>query len=99
MNGLSILETGLFLGLYALLAGGWGLLYTLGRLQGSPALRRAAGVAYSLHSLAALVIILWTPLGPGWKLLLIASTAAFRAIPPVVWRFLEETHENRGFGT
>ncbi len=99
MSSLPILETGLFLGLYILLAGGWGLLYALGRLQGSPALRRAAVAAYGLHGFAALAIILWTPLGPGWKVLIVASTAAFRSIPPVVWRFLQQTHEHRGFGT
>ena len=98
MSGLSILATGLLLGLYVLLAGAWGLLYALGRLGESPLLRRTAAAAYGLHGLAAFAIILWTPLGPGWKVLIVASTAAFGSIPPVVWRFLQQTHENRGFG-
>ena len=96
MTALPLLETGLFLGVYVLLAGAWGLLYALGR-AGRP-LMRAAAAAYGLHALAAFAILLWTPLGPGWKGLILASTIAFRAIPPVVWRFLEATHQQGSSG-
>jgi hypothetical protein len=92
MNALPLLEMGLLLGLYVLLAGAWGLLYALDRAHGS--LRVAAEAGYALHGLAAVVILLWTPLGFGWKCVILAVTAAFRAIPPVVWRFLEHTHRN-----
>ena len=96
MSALPLLETGLLLGIYALLAGAWGLLYALGR--GYQRFRQAAEAAYALHGAAALAIVLWTPLGFGWKCLILASTAAFRAIPPVVWRLLEHTHRNGSSG-
>jgi hypothetical protein len=96
MSGLPLLETGLLLGLYVLLAGAWGLLYTLGRLLGWRVLRHAAAAAYGLHVLVALGAILWTPLGFGWKCLIAASTAGFRALPPILWHFLEATHRNGG---
>jgi hypothetical protein len=99
MTGAALLETSLFLGLYALLAGAWGLLYALGRLYESPLLRRAAAAAYGLHSFAAVGIILWTPLGLGWKCLIVASTAAYRPLPPIVWRFLQLTHQSGSSGS
>jgi hypothetical protein len=95
MNGLALLETGLLLGVYVLLGGGWGLLYTLARLWHAPVLRRAGAATYGLQVAAAAAIVLFTPLAPGWKGLIVASTAAFRAVPPLVWRFLQHTHDNR----
>jgi hypothetical protein len=96
MNGLALLETGLLLGLYVLLGGGWGLLYTVARLRCTPALRIAGVATYGLQVAAAAAIVLATPLAPGWKGLIVASTTAFRAVPPLVWRFLQHTHDNRG---
>ena len=96
MSALPFIETGLLLGIYALLAGVWGLLYAVGRRLGR--FRLAAAAAFGLHALVALVIVLWTPLGFGWKCLLVASTAAFWWVPRVVWRFLEHTHPEREFG-
>src|SRR5262249_13192339 len=72
------------LGVYALLAGVWGLFYAVGRRLAR--FRLAAAAAYGLHALAALVIVLWTPFGFGWKCLLVAGSAAFWPTPPVVWR-------------
>jgi len=96
MSALPLIETGLLLGIYALLAGVWGLLYAVGRRLGR--FRPAAAAAYGLHALTALVIVLWTPLGFGWKCLIVAGTAAFWPIPQVVWRFLERTHSERELG-
>jgi hypothetical protein len=54
---------------------------------------RLAITAYGLHALAALTIILSTPLGFGWKSLIVVSSFAFLAIPPMTWRFLRHTHQ------
>jgi len=94
MSALAILETGLLLGLYALLAGIWGVLWALAQFRKRKMYRRLAIIAYGLHALAALTIILSTPLGSGWKSLIVVSSFAFLAIPPMTWRFLRHTHQN-----
>ena len=94
MSALATLETGLLLGLYALLAGVWGVLWALAQVRQAPIFGRSAAAAYGLHILAALTIILWTPLGFGWKCLIIGCSLVFLAIPPMTWRFLQRTHEN-----
>jgi hypothetical protein len=94
MSALAILETSLLLGLYTLLAGVWGLLYALARLRDASIFGRSAVAAYGLHILAALVIIFWTPLGLGWKCLIVGGSLIFLAIPPVIWRFLQQTHRD-----
>lgn len=94
MNGPALLETALVLGLYVFLGGSWGLLYTLGRLWRAPALRRAGTAAYAVQVVIAAAVVLLAPLAPDWKGLIVASTIAFRVIPPVVWRFLQHTHED-----
>ena len=93
MSALATLETGLFLGLYALLAGIWGILWALGRLRPNPIFARSAVAAYGLHMLAALAIVLWTPLAAGWKCLIVGSSLAFLVIPPITWRLLQRTHD------
>lgn len=92
MMSLRLLESGLLLGLYVLLAGSYGLAYTLSRLRASRTLRVAAGALYGLHVLVAITIVYWAPLGLGWKALLIVSSLAMLAIPPFTWRYLEHTH-------
>ena len=94
MSALAVLETSLLLGLYALLAGAWGLCYALARLRGTPLFRRAAVALYGLHGVAAFAIVFSTPLVPGWKCLIVASSVVFLAIPPITWRFLQHTHAN-----
>jgi hypothetical protein len=89
-----LLETGLLLGLYVLLAGTWGLLYAVARLWSTAMFRSAAAAVYGLHGLTALAVIMRTPLGMGWKCLIAASSLAFLAIPPIAWRFLQHIHEN-----
>jgi len=94
MSPLASLETGLFLGLYALLAGIWGVLWALAQLRLMPIVAGSAVAAYALHVLAAVTIVLWTPLGFGWKCLIVGSSLAFLVIPPITWRLLRRTHDN-----
>jgi hypothetical protein len=98
MSALATLETGLLLGLYALLAGVWGVLWALARFHKAPSIARSAAAAYGLHTLVAVAIILWTPLGLGWKCLIVGSSLAFLAIPPITWRLLQHTHDNEKVG-
>jgi hypothetical protein len=92
MNALATLETGLLLGLYTMLAGIWGVLYALARLRRLSVSGGLAAAAYGLHGVAALIILLCTPLGLGWKCLVVGSSLAFLALPPITWRFLEHSH-------
>ena len=92
MSALPTLQTGLLLGLYALLAGIWGVLWALAQFH--PRVGRSAAATYGLHTLAALTIILWTPLGFGWKCLVVGSSLAFLVIPSITWRLLQRTHDN-----
>jgi hypothetical protein len=93
MSALATLETGLLLGLYALLAGVWGVLWALAQFRKTANFGRFAAAAYGLHTLAALTIILWTPLGFGWKCLIVGSSLAFLVLPPTTWRLLQRTHD------
>ena len=94
MNALATLETGLLLGLYALLAGMWGVLFALAQLREMSIFRQSAAVAYGLHAITALAIVWWTPLGLGWKCLIAGSSLVFLALPPMTWRFLQHTHRD-----
>ena len=96
MSPLATLETGLLLGLYALLAGIWGVLWALAQLRLMPIVAGSAVAAYALHVLAAVTIVLWTPLEFGWKCLIVGSSLVFLVLPPMTWRLLECTHQNEG---
>ena|SRR5215831_11812833 len=94
MTRLSLLETALLLGVYVALAGSYGVVYALARLQGAAILRRISALIYALHGIiTAVAIVVWTPLEIVWKGLIVASSVAFFAIPPITWRYLERTHE------
>ena len=93
MSEISLLQSALLLGLYVALAGGYGLVYTIARLQNAITLQQTSFILYGLHGLTAIAIVAWTPLQVGWKGLIVASSAAFLAIPPITWRFLQRTHE------
>ena len=93
MTEIGLLQSALLLGLYVALAGAYGLAYTFARIQNAVALQRTAYVLYGMHALTAIAIVGWTPLQLGWKGLIVASSLAFLAIPPVTWRFLQLTHE------
>ena len=93
MSEISLLQAALLLGLYVALAGSYGVVYAIARLQDAPILHRISFILYGLHILTAIAIVTWTPLQVGWKGLIVASSAAFCAIPPITWRFLQRTHE------
>jgi hypothetical protein len=95
MNKIGILQTALLLGAYVALAGSYGLVYAMARLQEASLLYRISFILYGLHGLTAIVVVAWTPLQVGWKGLIVVSSAAFLAIPPVTWRFLQRTHETQ----
>ena len=44
-----------------------------------------------IATLAAAIVAL-TPLHYGWKALVVASAAAYLAIPPITWRYLTRLH-------
>ena len=58
MSALATVETGLLLGLYALLAGICGVLWALAQFRKTPRVGHSAAATYGLHTLAALTIIL-----------------------------------------
>ena len=93
MREIDLLQTALLLGVYVALAGSYGFVYAISRLQEASILHRISFIVYGLHGLTAIAIIVWTPLQAGWKGLIAASSVAFLAIPPVTWRFLQRTHE------
>lgn len=93
MSEIGLLQSGLLLGLYVALAGSYGFVYVMARLQDAVILHRIALVVYGLHGLSAIAIVAWTPLQLGWKGLIVASSAAFLAIPPMTWRLLQRTHQ------
>lgn len=92
MSPVELLETALLLGAFVLFAGGYGLLYTLARLKRAATLDKAAYGCFALQVIATLAIAALTPLGFGWKLLVVASCLAYYKIPPLTWRYLEATH-------
>lgn len=92
----AFLATSGLLGLFVLAAGAYGVLYGAGRLQESRRLIKAANVSYAALCAIVLVIVVATPLGFGWKLLIGASALVYYAIPPVTWRHLRRTHRDHG---
>jgi hypothetical protein len=97
MMQLRLLETALLLGVYVLLAGGYGLAYTLARLNRSPRMRIGAAGLYGSHFLVTIGVVNWAPLGPAWKALLVASSLAILVIPWITWSYLERTHAAERF--
>lgn len=93
MTPLQLLATSLLLGFFALLAGCYGVLYCLGRLGARVTLVRGSYIAYVLQALVAAAIAVSTPLEFWWKVLVVASCAAYLPIPPATWRYLENLHE------
>ena len=98
MSEMSLLQAALLLGLYVALAGSYGLVYAIARLHNALFVRRLSFILYGLHGLTAVAIVGWTSLQAGWKGLIIASSAAFLAIPPIIWRLLQRTHETEAQG-
>jgi hypothetical protein len=92
----AVLATSGLLGLFVLAAGAYGVLFGAGRLQESRRLIKAANVAYVALCMIVAAIVIATPLGVGWKLLIGASALVYYAIPPVTWRYLHRTHRDHG---
>ena len=92
MTPSGLLSTALLLGLYVLFAGGYALVYTLARFEGWHRVRGVAVAFFIAHCAIAAVLVIASALAPGWKVLLVASSAAIFAIPPFTWRYLELIH-------
>ncbi len=95
MTPRALLETSLLLGLFVLAGGGYGGLYSIGRVAARPSLVRAGRICWLMALAIALVITFTTPLDAGWKLLILASAVVYAVIPPVTWRYLERTHSDQ----
>jgi len=94
MNSMGLIEASLLLAMFVLLAGGYGLFYSLGRLHDNPAWIKAGYVCYGLQWVVTLAILAASPLASGWKLLIVASCLACFKIPHVTWSYLELTHQH-----
>lgn len=96
MTPAALIETAILLGLFVLAGGGYGGLYSIGRLSARPLLVTIGRVCWVVAMALALVIAVATPLDTGWKLLILASAAVYAVIPPMTWRYLERTHVEEG---
>ena len=94
MNPQALIPTALLLGFFVLLAGLYGLLYSIGLLRRNRALVQAGYFSYVLQCFVTLAILALTPLAPGWKLLVLASGLVYFAIPPITWRYLQRIHHS-----
>jgi len=90
----SVVTTALLLGAFVLLAGVYGLLYSLAVLLERPSLKSAGYFFYLVHFVVMLTIVFATPLGTWWKVLIAASSIAYLAIPPITWRYLTRIHRD-----
>jgi len=90
----SLVATALLLGAFVVLAGIYGILYSLAVLLERPPLKSAGDFFYLLHFLVMLTIVFATPLGAGWKVLIAVSSIAYLAIPPITWRYLTRIHRD-----
>lgn len=93
MIGFELLETGIFLGVLTLLAGCYGILYSIGKVADWRAMRLAGFACYGFQCVLALAIVGFSPLTVPWKLVVIVGTLGFLGIPPIAWHFVERTHE------
>jgi len=91
-----LLLTSASLGFMVLAAGAYALLYAAARLRNSRTLLILAGLAYAALALDTAALVLATPLGYAWKLLIVVSALAYLRIPPVTWRHLQRTHREEG---
>lgn len=92
----AFLATSGLLGLFVIAAGAYGVLYGAGRLQESRRLINAANAAYAMLCAIVAGILIATPLGFGWKVLIGLSALVYYVIPPVTWRHLQRTHRDHG---
>jgi hypothetical protein len=92
MMRLDFIDTALLLGVFVVLAGCYGLCYTIGQLKRNRSWINAGYVCYLLQVAITALIVIFAPLGVGWQLLIIASCLACFKIPPVAFSYLELTH-------
>lgn len=92
MTPRAMLATALALGAFVAAAGAYGILYCAARLWHRRALKTASEASCSAMIAIAAAIVAFTPLHLGWKILIAASCAAYVAIPPVTWRYLNRLH-------
>jgi uncharacterized membrane protein len=92
MNPPALIFSALLLGAFVLLAGLYGLLYSIGVLRGARHLVTAAYGCWALQFLVTLSIVVLTPLEIGWKILIVASCLAYLEIPRLTWRYLRQLH-------
>ncbi|MGH7813183.1 MAG: hypothetical protein ACREQI_04180 [Candidatus Binataceae bacterium] len=88
----ALIATAILLGIFVLLAGLFGLLYGLGALREANRMVTAAYGCWVLQLAVAMAIVVLTPLGVGWKILIVASCLAYLAIPRITWRYLQQLH-------
>ncbi len=96
MSAVQMLVTASLLGLFVLLAFGYGVLYGLGQLRSRRALIVASYASYGLQCLVVVAVLAFTPLLGWWKAFLALSCAIYLAIPPVTWRSLVALHRMEG---
>lgn len=92
MNAFAVLGTAALLGLFVLMGGGYGGLYSFGRLWHSRLLLWLGRACCAVAVAVAVCIALFTPLHFGWKLLILFSAAMYVVIPPMTWRYMEKLH-------
>ncbi|MBU6420567.1 MAG: hypothetical protein KGL98_06700 [Gammaproteobacteria bacterium] len=78
-------------GLLTLAAFGYGAFYVGSKMLAVKLIYGAHG-CYFIVAALAILIFLSTPLGIGWKILIVASAVVYAAVPPVTWRFLVKLH-------
>jgi hypothetical protein len=92
----ALIASALLLGAFVVLAGVYGLLYSLAMLLERPSLKSAGYFFYLAHFIVMLTIVFATPLGAWWKLLIAISSIAYLTIPPITWRYLTRIHRDEG---
>ena len=90
----ALIASALLLGAFVVLAGVYGLLYSLAIVFERPPLKSAGYFFYLAHFMVMLTIVFATPLGPWWKVLIAVSSVAYLAIPPITWRYLTRIHRD-----
>ena len=93
MTPAMFLPTSIHMGLFMTAGGIWALLYCVSRARRSRRVMRAALGCYCVAVLLAVSLAVFTPLDMKWKVLLLASGAAYAFIPPITLRYLETLHE------
>jgi hypothetical protein len=88
----ALILSALLLGAFVLLAGLYGLFYSLGILRDANRLVATAYGCWALQLVVAIAIVALTPLDIGWKILIVASCLAYLEIPRLTWRYLRQLH-------